>query len=372
VVDTRRLQENFELVANAGGDEVGLWFYSHLFVNHPETRAMFPMSMGRQRDRLVSALGRIVSNVDKVESLVPFLQQLGREHRKFEAIAPHYPAVGASLVATLAHFSGEHWSEELSADWQAAYRLVAQTMIEAADESARYQPPWWDAQVLENERRYFDVAVLRLRPEHWLDYQPGQSISVESALRPKQWRYFSPANAPRQDGTIDLHVQVVDGGPVSTALVNSAAPGDRLRLGAPIGTAMTLPQPAGPDLLLVAGGTGLAPMKALIEQVANEGGQRRVHLFCGAQAALGLYDLPELRKLADGNAWLTVTPVVSDDPLYEGHRGLVGEFAARAGDWSRHEVYVCGSKPMVRSTATRLREAGVADTQIHFDTFDPR
>jgi NAD(P)H-flavin reductase/hemoglobin-like flavoprotein len=372
VVDTRRLQENFELVARTGGDEVGLWFYSHLFVSYPETRAMFPLSMGKQRDRLVNALGQIVANVDKVDELVPFLQQLGREHRKFDAIAAHYPAVGASLVATLAHFSGDQWSEQLSADWQAAYRLVAQTMIEAADESAQYQPPWWDAQILENDRRYFDVAVIRVRPEHWLDYRPGQSISVETALRPKQWRYFSPANAPRQDGTIDLHVQVVDGGPVSTALVNSAAPGDRLRLGAPIGTALTLTSPAGPDLLLIAGGTGLAPMKALIEQIAYEGGQRRVHLFHGAQTGYGLYDLPELQKFAAEHNWLTITPVVSDDPLYEGHRGLVGEFAARSGDWSRHEVYLCGSKPMVRSTASRLREAGVPETQIHFDTFDPR
>jgi NAD(P)H-flavin reductase len=145
-----------------------------------------------------------------------------------------------------------------------------------------------------------------------------------------------------------------------------------LRLGAPIGSALTLPSPHGPDLLLIAGGTGLAPMKALIEQLAHEGAQRRVHLFLGAQNSLGLYDLPELRKLADEHHWLTVTPIVSDDPLYEGHRGLVGEFAARAGDWSRHEVYLCGSKPMVRSTVSRLREAGVSETQIHFDTFDPR
>ena len=372
MVDTLRLQENFEYVARVGGEEVGLWFYSHLFVNHPETRSLFPMNMGRQRDRLVTALGRIVSQVDRVEALVPFLQQLGREHRKFDAVTAHYPAVGASLVATLAHFSGDRWSAALAADWQAAYRLVAQTMIEAAEESARHQPPWWPAEVVENDRRYFDVAVLRVRPEHWLDYRPGQSISVETALRPKQWRYFSPANAPRQDGTIDLHVQAVGGGVVSTALVNSVAPGDRLRLGAPIGTALTLPQAAGPDLLLIAGGTGLAPLKALVEQVAREGGQRRVHLFVGAQQEIGLYDLPELSKLAAGQPWLRVVPVVSDDPRYEGHRGLVGEFAARAGDWSRHEVYVCGSQAMIRSTARRLREAGLADTQIHFDTFDPR
>src|SRR5207253_2540534 len=146
----------------------------------------------------------------------PILQQLGRDHRKFGTVAEHYPAVGASLLATLEHFD-DGWNAELAGDWTAAYQLVAKVMIEAADEAAD-QPAWWDADVVAHERRTFDVAVLKIRPRAEFDYIPGQSISLESNLRPRLWRYYSPATAPRPDGVLELHVKARDGGPVSSAL----------------------------------------------------------------------------------------------------------------------------------------------------------
>ena len=62
---------------------------------------MFPPSMAAQRDRLVAALGAVVANVDNLDAAVPFLQGLGRDHRKFAVEPGHYPAVGASLLALL-------------------------------------------------------------------------------------------------------------------------------------------------------------------------------------------------------------------------------------------------------------------------------
>ena len=101
--------------AAAAGDEAPLYFYSHLFLSHPETRRLFPVSMAHQRDRLFQALGDVVAYVDDLDRLVPILQALGRDHRKFGTVAEHYPAVGASLIATLRHFDDEwdaaHWSD---------------------------------------------------------------------------------------------------------------------------------------------------------------------------------------------------------------------------------------------------------------------
>ena len=195
--------------AAAVGDEAPLYFYSHLFLSHPATRALFPLSMAHQRDRLFAALGEVVARVDDLPSLVPILQQLGRDHRKFGTVAAHYPAVGASLLATLQHFD-EDWNEALARDWTAAYELVAEVMIAAADEAAD-QPAWWEAEVVDHERRTVDVAVLRLRPDPELPYEPGQSISVETDVRPKLWRYYSPATAPRPDGLLEIHVKAHDG-----------------------------------------------------------------------------------------------------------------------------------------------------------------
>jgi hemoglobin-like flavoprotein len=109
VIDAERLRASFAHIAQRG-DEVARWFYAHLFISHPECRELFPVNMVRQRGRLLGALGHIVSQVDRLDELVPFLQQLGRDHRKFGTSRQHYPAVGHSLVATLAHFSGANWT----------------------------------------------------------------------------------------------------------------------------------------------------------------------------------------------------------------------------------------------------------------------
>ena len=135
-MDERRLTESFARAA-AYGDEVALFFYSHLFLGHPEVRGMFPVSMAHQRDKLLSALGRIVAEVSNHDTLVPFLQELGRDHRKFGTLAEHYPVVGTSLIATLAHFNGTEWNEDLARDWTEAYTVIAQVMTEARSEERR-------------------------------------------------------------------------------------------------------------------------------------------------------------------------------------------------------------------------------------------
>jgi hemoglobin-like flavoprotein len=79
-VDIPAMRANFGKAA-ATGDEAPLYFYSHLFLSHPETRQLFPVSMAHQRDRLFAALGEVVARVDDLDSLVPILQGLGRDHR---------------------------------------------------------------------------------------------------------------------------------------------------------------------------------------------------------------------------------------------------------------------------------------------------
>src|SRR5580700_5249399 len=141
-LDAARLRESFARVS-MHGDEVPLFFYSDLFIKHPEVRELFPVSMAAQRGHLVDALVKIVSQVDSVNELAAFLQGLGRDHRKFGAVTEHYDAVGDSLLATLEHFSGPDWTPELAADWKAAYDLIGSIMTTAASADEELQPPWW-------------------------------------------------------------------------------------------------------------------------------------------------------------------------------------------------------------------------------------
>jgi NAD(P)H-flavin reductase len=325
--------------------------------------------MAAQRGHLVDALVKIVSQVDSVNDLTAFLQGLGRDHRKFGAVAEHYDAVGASLLATLEHFSGSAWTPELAADWKAAYELVGSVMTAAARADEELRPAWWRGTVVAYERRAFDVSVLFVRPEPRMDYLPGQSVAIESPSRPKLWRYYSMANAPRRDGLLEFHIRLIDGGAVSMALTSAAIADTELRLGPPVG-ALTLSDPvSGRDLLLIAGSTGLAPLKAILDQVAALEQPPRVHLFFGARTADGLYDLDSLEKMAAQYQWLTITPAVSAGSRFVGETGSLPDVVARHGDWSTRDAYLAGPTEMVQEAVARLASAGMAQDQIHIEDF---
>jgi NAD(P)H-flavin reductase len=176
------------------------------------------------------------------------------------------------------------------------------------------------------------------------------------------------ANAPRQDGTIDFHVRVIDGGPVSTVLARGAKAGSRLRLGAPLGTFQLEPGSTR-AVVLAAGSTGLAPLKAILERAAELDHPPRTHLVLGARTAAGLYDLPDLEKLATQWPWLTVIPAVSGEADYHGETGTVADAIGRKVPLSDHDAYVCGSSPMVTETVGRLQSLGVPQDHIHVEDF---
>lgn len=365
-MDIARLKSSFARIA-MHGDEVPLHFYSDLFLKHPETRPMFPVSMQAQRAHLVEALAHIVASVEDADGLTAFLRDLGRDHRKFGTLAPHYDAVGESLLATFAYFCGDAWDRELAADWQAAYELVAGVMTGAALEDEQHHPAFWKGTVVAQERRAFDVGALTVRTEPRLEYLPGQSVAVESPARPRLWRYYSMANAPRADGSVDFHIRVIDGGAVSLALTARTAVGAELRLGPPIG-ALRLDTASVRDILMVAGSTGLAPLKAILEQLTGQRRSPGVHLFFGARTADGLYDLPSLEKIAAEHPWLTVIPVVSGGRS-PGHAGTLLDVVSGYGNWSAHDAYIAGPTEMVQDCATRLVAAGTPAMQIHVEDF---
>ena len=353
----------------AHGDQVPLFFYSTLFLTDPGVREMFPISMANQRDKLVAALGQVISRVDDLDSVVPTLQQLGRDHRRFGVERHHYPAVGAALLATLEHFSGPEWTPELARDWAAAYDAVADIMGRAADGAAS-KPPWWDLTVRGVERRSLGVAVLTVTPHAPLPYQAGQSLAIEAPMRPRLWRYYTPATLPGPDGSFELHIRLVPGGPVSTALVQAVQPGDVLRAGSPIGTHLTLAPQSQSDLVLLAGGTGLAPMKALVHQLAVTRDPRRATLFWGAPHRRELYDLPAMCALAEHLPNLQFVPCVSDDTAGPGQQaGTVVDVALQFGPWTDHDVYVCGSPEMVRASVDALVDTGTPAHRLHVEEF---
>jgi NAD(P)H-flavin reductase/hemoglobin-like flavoprotein len=349
-------------------DKVAAHFYALLFLDRQHIRDMFPPMMDAQRGRLFRALVQIMQDIDRPEAIEAFLADLGRDHRKFDVQPDHYGLVGECLVAAMKRFVGDDWTEETEAAWRSAYKVIAGRMIAGAESVAGDQPPWWRAEIVAHEPRTSDIAVVTVRTHHPLDYQAGQYVSLESARWPRVWRSYSMANAPNQDRLLKFHVRAVGAGWVSSALVHYASVGDQLRLG-PARGGLVVDRQSNRDLVLVGGGTGLAPLKAIIEDMSRWNTSRQVYLFFGARDQDDLYDLKDLGDLVAGNSWLQVIPVVSEDHRFRGEKGLLPDVVAKLGTWTDHDVYVSGPTPMIRATVTRFQELGVPLGQLRYDDF---
>ena len=361
------IRDTFTIVA-AAGDEPASYFYGWLFARHPGVRSMFPPAMDEQRDRLFRALTRIVESLSSPEDLVQYLSQLGRDHRKYSVEPAMYDAVGEALIATLRAYAGPAFSQDAEDAWGQAFQAASALMIRAAEDDSALAPAYWTAEVVDNEQRGPGLAVLTVAPDQALPYLAGQHVTVQTPRWPRVWRPYSVASRPREDGLMTFHVRAVSGGWVSNALVRYTAPGDELILGPALGT-MTL-DPAGQrDLLCVAGGTGLSPIKAIIEQAIRESSAcpRQIFLFYGTRTRDELYDLPDLYRLADAYPRFLLTPVTSQDPVFDGMQGNVGRVAARYLPHRECEAYVAGPVAMVRETIRVLARAGIPQERIHYD-----
>jgi NAD(P)H-flavin reductase/hemoglobin-like flavoprotein len=363
---SRILKESWTLVEEHQ-ERLASYFYARMFLSNPQLRDLFPVQMDVQRARLLGAIVTAVQSVDDPERFDEYLRSLGRDHRKFHVTPEQYDIVGDSLMEALRTFAGGEWSPEYDQAWRDAYAMIARKMILAAEDDAD-NPPYWHAEVLYHERRSRDIAVLTARPLQHVDYRAGQYFSVECKYQPRLWRVYSAANAPRKDGSIDFHVRAVGAGWVSSALVRRTRPGDMIRIAAPMGS-MTLDRRSTRDIVCVAGGTGLAPIKALIEELTRYNRTRWVHVFFGARDRDDLYDLPALNRLAGAYPWLSVVPACSEDVEYPGEQGNINEVVARYGPWQDHDFFVSGGPSMVRSTLRTLAEMQVPAMRIRYDAF---
>jgi NAD(P)H-flavin reductase/hemoglobin-like flavoprotein len=362
-----RLVKEFGVIEARAGEAME-HFYAWLFVRHPQIRAMFPLDMSAHREHVFGALARIVWSMDSPAAVASYAGQLGRDHRKFGVKDKHYEALFGALLGTIRHFSGDAWTASTQEAWEAVFSIVTSAMQAAAAADARQAPAWWLGEVVQHDLRRPDLAVLTIRPDQPLRYLPGQYLGVQVGRWPRVWRNFSVGNAPRANGLLDLHVRAIAGGMVSTALVHHVRPGDTLLLGPPRGE-MTIGEDGDRDLLCIAGGTGLAPIKAIIEGVIRAAGQarqRKIALYVGARKACDLYDMRDLEMLAVSYPSLQVVPAVSEDPGWQGLAGTLPDAVRQQAACEGREVFVSGPGAMVTQAVSMLARR-VPGEHIHHD-----
>ncbi|MFF4399881.1 globin domain-containing protein [Streptomyces sp. NPDC001480] len=345
-------------------DQVTSYFYALLFVRHPELRPLFPPAMDIQRERLLKALLTAVEHIDNRPVLVDYLENLGRGHRKYGTRPEYYRALGECLIGALSEYTPAVWNAETEAAWVRAYTTISQVMIDAAAADELRLPAWWYAEIVAHDLRTPDVAVLTLRPDQPYPFLAGQYTSVETPWWPRIWRHYSFASTPRSDGLLTIHVKAVPGGWVSNALVHRARPGDVIRLGPATGS-MTVDHTTDSGLLCLGGGTGIAPIKALVEDVAERGERRPVEVFYGARTDHDLYDIDTMLRLQQSHPWLSVRAVVDQ----RAHLQLP-DAVREHGPWTQYEAYLSGPPGMIRSGVDVLRDIGVPAERIRHDSVE--
>ncbi|MBU2738232.1 FAD-binding oxidoreductase [Acidithiobacillus concretivorus] len=229
----------------------------------------------------------------------------------------------------------------------------------------------WKTEIVGLSKLAWNVLELRLRPETPYPYRTGQYARMAVPGHKDQWRSYSMATPPQDQGELVFHVRELPGGLFSRWLFYQAQCGDSITLG-PAQGEFALHHENHRPMLCIAAGTGLAPIEAIIQESMQSGQTRPIHLFYGAKKQRDFYHLETLQQWARQYAHLRVTPTISDaeDAQWKGARRLLPTVAAN-GHWQDHEVYLCGGPGMIEAAIDLLLSHGVSHNQIHFDAFAP-
>ncbi|WP_321356826.1 FAD-binding oxidoreductase [Pseudomonas extremaustralis] len=218
------------------------------------------------------------------------------------------------------------------------------------------------------ERLTDDVLriVLRTPPKSTLSYLAGQYIDVIG--REGVRRSYSIANAAREDAKLELHIRQVPEGVMSQYWFAEAQANDLLRLEGPLGT-FCLRTSTTQNLVFMATGTGMAPVKAMLEALAarpDSFGNKRIYVYWGGRTEGDLYWHPDFPTLG-----LTYRPVLSRAcEQWAGAKGYVQQAVlAENLDLADTSVYACGSEAMIQTAREVLTQAGLPLKHFHSDAF---
>lgn len=218
-----------------------------------------------------------------------------------------------------------------------------------------------------------DVMVLKLRlpATERLQFLAGQYIDI--ILRDGRRRGFSLANAPHNDEFLELHVRHVPGGKFTGQVFGDMKEKTILRFEGPLGT-FFLREDSERPVILMGGGTGFAPLKAIVDHAVHAGIDRPIHVFWGARGRKDLYLHELAASWAEKHSNIAYTPVLSDpEPgdSWGGATGFVHEaVCASYPDLSDYQVYMSGPPAMIEAARAAFAGLGLPDEEIYFDSFD--
>jgi len=214
--------------------------------------------------------------------------------------------------------------------------------------------------------------ALKLPSTERIQFLPGQYIDI--LLEDGQHRSFSLANPPHHDEYLELHVRHVEGGKFTDKLFSHMKEMDILRIEGPHGSFFYHEESSRP-IIFMAGGTGFAPIKSIIEHLLAEKITVPIYLYWGARSESDLYMDNVAKQWAEENSNINYIPVLSDideaDNSWSGRKGFVHQaICDDFDDLSNYDIYTCGPPIMIKSGEQAFKEKGMESSHFFFDSFD--
>jgi len=229
------------------------------------------------------------------------------------------------------------------------------------------------SRVISLQRLAHDVMEMQLKlpASERLQFLAGQYVDI--LLKDGRRRSYSLANPPSVDDHLELHVRHVPGGHFSDRVFGELKEKALLRIQGPLGS-FFLREDSERPIVLVGGGTGFAPLKAIIEHAFDRGVDRPMHLYWGVRARRDLYMDELARSWARDHEGFAYTPVLSEPQEgddWQGRTGFVHEaVVADYPDLSAYEVYMSGPPPMIEAGRQAFIEHGLVADHLFYDSFE--
>lgn len=383
-------------VLESHGEQITKRFYQMMFSNHPELLNVFNHANqreGRQQKALASSVYAAAANIDKLETIIPVVKQIGHKHRSLGVKPEHYPIVGNHLLLAIKDVLGDAATDEIINAWAEAYSVIADVFIQVeADmykEAETTEGGWKDYRsfVVKNKIQENEIITsFYLVPKDGgplATFSPGQYVSVKMEIPDETYthmRQYSLSDAPGNDYyRISVKRESAtankEAGIVSTYLHENIQEGDILLLTAPAGDFVL--QTDDEPIVLISGGIGITPLLSMLNTIVREQPNRKVTFIQAAINGQHHAFKEHIKQLAIGHemisSYVCYEVPTADDRTNQDfdHEGYISLDWLQSVTDKNATFYFCGPVPFMKAINSALKTWGVPQEKRLYEFFGP-
>lgn len=385
-------------VLEVHGTKITTVFYKNMFEAHPELLNIFNhtnQKQGRQQNALANTVLAAAKNIDKLETILPVVQQIAHKHRSLAVKAEHYPIVGKFLLQSIKEVLGDAATDEIINAWAEAYGVIAEVFIniekEMYAEAENQEDGWSDYKnfkvmdkVIESECiTSFYLAAEDSSPLP--AFKPGQYISIRISIPGEQFlfnrQYSLSASPNKKYYRISVKREAETSKPagkVSNYLHDQINIGDMIEVTAPAGEFTLNSLSENKKLVFLSGGVGITPFMSMINDIADKQLNLEIDFIHAARHGKVQAFKTELQELENKLSNFQLS-YLYDDPSEEDQKDIhFRKIGFIDTEWLKNNVtnknadyYVCGPVPFLKNIVNSLKAIGVDDASIHYEFFGP-